>query len=195
MSVFILLSSVTFLVLLDVWDLQSTESTANTALLSDRINTRVSITATSSTGACDAYSVNISNPGKTYISDFSETDVIADYQDVGGGREYRRLSYVTGAVGDNEWALNSITPDSLDPQHLEPRRNDHHRPQGESQCLRLSLRVRRVRYSIRCDRQRLFRVLKQEPAPRDVSRRNLKGARTVFLGTRNRQAAGMIKGI
>lgn len=120
MSVFILLSSVTFLVLLDVWDLQSTESTVNTALLTDRINTRVSITATSSTGACDAYSVNISNPGKTYISDFSETDVIADYQDGGGSMVHQRLSYVTGAVGDNEWALNSIAPDSLDPNTWNP---------------------------------------------------------------------------
>ena len=120
MSLLIVLSSVTFLVLLDVWDLHNTESAANTALITERINTRVSITATSSEGGCDVYTVTISNPGKTYISDFSEIDVIADYQDGGGSRVYQRLSYVTGAVGDNEWALNSITPDTRDPNTWNP---------------------------------------------------------------------------
>ncbi len=120
MSLLIVLSSVTFLVLLDVWDLQSTEAADNTALLTDRINTRVSITATSAEGSCAIYTVAISNPGKTYISDFSEIDVIADYEDGDGSRVYRRLGYVTGAVGDNEWALKSITPDTRDPNTWNP---------------------------------------------------------------------------
>ena len=120
MSLFIVLSGVTFLVLLDVWDLQSTESAQNAALLTDRINTRVSITATSSQGNCDVYTVDISNPGKTSVSDFSIMDVIADYEDGGGSRVYRRLGYVTGAVGDNEWALKSITPDTRDPNTWNP---------------------------------------------------------------------------
>lgn len=120
MSLLILLSGVTFLVLLDVWDLQSTESAVNSALLTDRINTRVSITATSSESDCGIYTVDISNPGKTYISDFSEIDVIADYQDGSGNRVYRRLGYVTGAVGDNEWALKSISPDTRDPNTWNP---------------------------------------------------------------------------
>ena len=120
MSLFIVLSSLTFLVLLDVWDLQSNESVENAALLTDRINTRVSITATSAEGNCGIYTVDMSNPGKTYISDFSEMDVIADYQDGGGSRVHRRLGYVTGAVGDNEWALKSITPDTRDPNTWNP---------------------------------------------------------------------------
>ena len=121
MSLFIVLSGVTFLVLLDVWDLQSTESTANAALLTDRINTRVSITSSTAVAGCGTYTVDISNEGKTSVSDFSEMDVIADYQDDGGGRVYRRLDYVTGAVGDNEWALNSITPDTRDPNTWNPQ--------------------------------------------------------------------------
>ena len=121
MSLFIVLSSVTFLVLLDVWDLQSTESADNAALLTDRINTRVSITTTTAEANCGVYTVTISNPGKTSVSDFSKMDMIADYQDGGGVRVYRRLDYVTGAVGDNEWALKSITPDTRDPGNWNPR--------------------------------------------------------------------------
>ena len=120
MFLFIMLSSVTFLFLLDVWDVQSAESLDNTALLTDRINTRLSITSTAGQSNCGTYTVAVSNPGKTTILDFSKMDVIADYQDTGGARIYRRLDYVTGAVGDNEWAVNSITPDTRDPNSWNP---------------------------------------------------------------------------
>lgn len=120
MSLFIILSSVTFLVLLDVWDVQSTESIDIAALLTDRINTRVSIVSTTAISDCDTYTVDISNPGKTSMTDFSKMDVIADYPDGGGTMYSRRLDYVTEAVGDNEWALNSITPDTRDPNTWNP---------------------------------------------------------------------------
>lgn len=120
MSLLILLSSVTFLVLLNVWDFQSTESMNNAALLTDRINTRLSIDSTASEAGCGTFTVTITNPGKTSISDFSEMDMIADYLDGGGARVYRRLGYVTGAVGDNQWALKSLTPDTRDPNTWNP---------------------------------------------------------------------------
>lgn len=122
MSLFILLSSVTFLVLLDVWDLQSTEAMVNADLLTDRINTRVSITSTTAgEPTCGVFTIAISNSGKTPVSDFSEMDLIADYQDSGGNRVHRRLDYVTGAVGDNQWALQSITPDTRNPNTWDPQ--------------------------------------------------------------------------
>ncbi|PKB64954.1 MAG: hypothetical protein BZY80_01165 [SAR202 cluster bacterium Io17-Chloro-G2] len=120
MGLFIVLSSVTFLVLLDVWDLQSSESIDNAALLTERINTRVSIINTTAESGCDTYTIDLTNPGKTSIADFSKLDVIADYPDVGGNRVYRRLDYVTSAVSDNEWALNSIAPDTRDPNAWNP---------------------------------------------------------------------------
>ncbi len=120
MSLFIVLSSVTFLVMLDVWNLQSTESSTNAALIADNLNTRVSITSTASSGGCGTYTVGVSNPDKTHITDFSKVYVIVDYQDGGGGEVHQRLDYVTGAVGDNEWALNSITPDIRDPNAWNP---------------------------------------------------------------------------
>ena len=120
MSLFMVLSSVTFFVMLDVWNLQSTESSINASLIADNLNTRISITSTASSGGCGTYTVGISNPGKTDIIDFSKVDVIVDYQDGGGSEVHQRLDYVTGAVGDNEWALNSITPDTRDPNAWNP---------------------------------------------------------------------------
>ena len=120
MAMFIVLSSVTFLALFDVWDIQSTEATDNAAVLTDRINTRISITSTVQVANCDTSTLGISNPGKTACSDLSKLDLIVDYQDSGGARIYRRLDYVTGAVDDNQWALDSITPDTLSPNSWNP---------------------------------------------------------------------------
>lgn len=120
MSLFIMLSSVTFLVLLNVWDIQSTESIDNAALLTQRLDTRVSITSTTAEGDCGTYTVNIENPGNTSMTDFLDLDVIADYENGGGSRFYRRLDHVTGAVGDNEWAVKSITPDTRGPNTWNP---------------------------------------------------------------------------
>lgn len=78
MSLFMVLSSVTFFVMLDVWNLQSTESSINASLIADNLNTRISITSTASSGGCGTYTVGISNPGKTDITDFSKVDVIVD---------------------------------------------------------------------------------------------------------------------
>lgn len=122
MTLFIMVSGATFLALLEVWDLQSTNAGAATLRRMDRLNTRVSVTATAESGAnCDTFTASVSNPGKTSIGDFAAMDLIADYTGGDSDRVAARLDYVSGAVAANQWRVSGIAPDTRDPNTWNPR--------------------------------------------------------------------------
>lgn len=122
MTLFIMVSGVTFLALLDVWESQSSDAGHATVRRMDQLNTRVSITATDKSGSnCDTFTATVSNPGETSMGDFAQMDLIADYTGAGSGGVVVRLEYVSGAVAANQWRVSGIVPDTRDPGAWNPR--------------------------------------------------------------------------
>ena len=121
LTLFMMVTVVTFLALLNVWELQSTEASAVTLRRVERLNTRVSITATAPTGAgCDTYTATVSNPGDTAIGDFTGMDLIINYTDTDSDMVSARLDHVSGAVAANQWRVSGIAPDTRDQNSWNP---------------------------------------------------------------------------
>ena len=122
MTLFILVSGVTFLALLDVWEFQSTDAGAATLRQMDQLNTRLRVTGTAASGAgCDTFTATVTNPGETSIEDFGKMDLIADYTGTGSDKVAARLAYISGALAANQWRVSSIAPDTRDPNTWNPR--------------------------------------------------------------------------
>jgi hypothetical protein len=121
LTLFIMLTGVTFLALLDVWEVRSTEASVVTLRRVERLNTMVSVTATAPSGSgYDTFTATVSNPGETAIGDFTQMDLIADYTDTNSDRVSARLDHVSGVVAANQWMVSSIAPDTRDPNSWNP---------------------------------------------------------------------------
>ena len=64
--------------------------------------------------------VEFKNTGFTTIFDFSQMDFIVEYLDSLDNGVITRLTYTTGALGNNEWTKTSIVPDGFQPDAWDP---------------------------------------------------------------------------
>ena len=68
-----------------------------------------------SSPAMGELTVELKNTGFTTVFDFSEMDFFVEYLDSSGNEVISRLTYTTGALGNNEWTKTSISPDGFQP--------------------------------------------------------------------------------
>tara|TARA_Y100000758_G_scaffold200808_1_gene143444 strand:- start:85 stop:579 length:495 start_codon:yes stop_codon:yes gene_type:complete len=73
-----------------------------------------------SSAAVGELTVELKNTGFTTIFDFSQMDFIVEYLDSLDNEVITRLTYTTGALGNNEWTKTSISPDGFQPNTWDP---------------------------------------------------------------------------
>jgi hypothetical protein len=73
-----------------------------------------------SSAAVGELTVELKNTGFTTIFDFSKMDFIVEYLDSADNKIITRLTYTTGALGNNEWTKTSISPDGFQPDAWDP---------------------------------------------------------------------------
>ena len=96
-------------------------------------NISISSTSTGDTGGGTTLTLVVDNPGAiSYIGndfngDFSHMDVLAEYTNVTGSQEVKRLSYVckalcgtSGSPSGNEWTITGLSPDTFNPKIWDP---------------------------------------------------------------------------
>jgi hypothetical protein len=111
LSLFLLVTSVVFLFLVDSW----TDQSLNTALAMNRHLARVESaiafrsTAQDQPAVCDTYTAQVENTGEVTVTDFSEADVLVEYTDAGSSEVATRLAYT------DDWSVTGVAPDTRDP--------------------------------------------------------------------------------
>ncbi len=115
-ATFLLLSSLTFLFLTEVWSEHSSLIQANTAQQVEYTNTSIAIQS-DNIGmdlGCNTVIAPVDNTGQTSVSSFSDMDLLTDYTDASSGNVVNHLEYIT------DWALPSMSPDTRDPNQWNP---------------------------------------------------------------------------
>jgi len=84
----------------------------------DRTRTNLEFVSTSET--VGDLTVVLKNTGFTPVYDFSQMDFIVEYVDSVDNLVITRLTYTTGALGNNEWKKTSISPDGFQPNAWDP---------------------------------------------------------------------------
>ena len=84
----------------------------------ERARTNFTMDSASSDGT--NVTVVITNTGTTSVLDFGQMDFIVIYTDTGNSQVIARLTYTTGALGDNQWKKTSISPDGFEPNKWNP---------------------------------------------------------------------------
>ena len=64
--------------------------------------------------------VDVENTGSVSISDYAHMDVIVEYRSIYGSTQYKRLTYVDGTPGNNQWTDRYITPDRFQSGMWDP---------------------------------------------------------------------------
>lgn len=115
-ATFLLLASLTFLFLTEVWSDQSRLIQANTAQQVEYTNTSISIQPDNIAMdlGCNTLTAPVDNTGQTLVASFSEMDLLADYTDASTNQVVNHLEYTT------DWTLASLSPDTRDPNQWNP---------------------------------------------------------------------------
>ena len=115
-AIFLLLSSLTFLFLTEVWSEHSRLIQANTAQHVENTNTSIAIQS-DNLGmdlGCNTITAPVDNAGQTSIASFSEMDLLADYTGTSSEKVVNHLEYTT------DWTLASLDPDTRNPNQWNP---------------------------------------------------------------------------
>ena len=115
-AAFLLLSSLTFLFLTEVWSDQSRLIQAGTAQQVQQVNTAISIQSDNLTMdlGCNTLTAPVDNTGQSSVTKFSEMGVLADYTNTSSAPIANHLEYTT------DWTLASLSPDTRDPAQWNP---------------------------------------------------------------------------
>ena len=110
MALFLAVTSVVFLFLIDSW----TDHSIDTALALNRnlegVESAISIDSTIENGVtCTSYTAQVDNTGEVTIDDSSKMDLLVQYTNTSDNKVAARLSHGTA------WSVASIVPDSRDP--------------------------------------------------------------------------------
>ena len=114
---------------LDTGTTQATALRQASELRADRLGTLISITSVTSLDSGDGtnLTVVVKNTGAVSVSKFTDMDVLVQYTTPPGDLAIKRLSYVTGTSGNDEWSLCSgdplvcsISPDVFNPNIWDP---------------------------------------------------------------------------
>ena len=110
-AAFLLLSSLTFLFLTEVWSDQSRLIQAGTAQQVQQVRTALSIQSGNLTMdlGCNTLTAPVDNTGETSVTDFSEAGLLADYTNTSSSPVANHLEYT------DDWAVASLSPDTRDP--------------------------------------------------------------------------------
>ena len=81
---------------------------------------RTNLDIISAWGGGGTLTVQVKNTGLTSVFDYPHMDFIVDYTDSSNNQAIARLTYTTGALGDNQWKKTSITPDTFQPNAWDP---------------------------------------------------------------------------
>ena len=110
-ATFLLLSSLTFLFLTEVWSDHSRLIQASTAQQVEQVNTFIAIRSDEVTMdlGCNTLTAPVDNDGQTSVAHFTEMDLLADYTDTSTNQVANHLEYTT------DWTLASLSPDTRDP--------------------------------------------------------------------------------
>ena len=115
-ATFLLLSSLTFLFLTEMWSDQSRLIQASIAQQVEHTNTSIAIQS-DNLGmdlGCNTLTAPVDNTGQTSVARFSEMDLLADYTDTSSAKVVNHLEYTT------DWTLGSLNPDTRDPNQWNP---------------------------------------------------------------------------
>jgi archaellum component FlaF (FlaF/FlaG flagellin family) len=98
----------------------------------EQARTQLTITGTTRVSAGLLLDVDLLNNGNTRVADFSQMDVVLEYEVSGGGGStvIVWLPYTAGPVADNTWVVSAIVDDTYDPGVLNP---------GETMQMRIQL--------------------------------------------------------
>ena len=115
-ATFLLLASLTFLLIREVWSDQSRLIQANTAQQVEYTNTSISIQPDNIAMdlGCNTLTAPVDNTSQTLVTSFSEMDLLADYTDASTNQVVNHLEYIT------DWTLASLSPDTRDPNQWNP---------------------------------------------------------------------------
>ncbi|MBI4311450.1 MAG: hypothetical protein HY681_06680, partial [Chloroflexi bacterium] len=91
---------------------ETTDAGRNTAM------SLSSVTVTAGGGRVDA---NLTNTGAKVIRLYGKVDLVVDYTDGSSVRRIKRLPYHASPQGANEWTYTGISPDSRNPDLLDPQ--------------------------------------------------------------------------
>ena len=97
-----------------------TTSAATQTIDSTGERARTNMEYVDSSAAVGELTVELKNTGFTTIFDFSQMDFIVEYLDSLDNEVITRLTYTTGALGNNEWTKTSISPDGFQPNTWDP---------------------------------------------------------------------------
>ena len=115
-ATFLLLSSLTFLFLTEVWSDQNSLIQASMAQQVEFTNTSIAIQSDNIAMdlGCNTLTAPVDNTGQISVADFSEMDLLADYTDTSSNRVVNHLEFTT------DWTLASLSPDTRDPNQWNP---------------------------------------------------------------------------
>ena len=114
---------------LDTGTTQAVSLSQTSGLRAERLGTLISITSANpvTTGGGTNVTVVVKNTGAVSVSKFPDMDVLVRYTLETGDLATKRLSYVTGTAGTDEWSLCSggpmvcsISPDAFNPNIWDP---------------------------------------------------------------------------
>ncbi|MBQ10973.1 MAG: hypothetical protein CMJ45_05425 [Planctomyces sp.] len=97
-----------------------TTSAATETIDSTGDRARTNMEFVDSSAAFGELTVELKNTGFTTVFDFSQMDFIVEYLDSSDNEVITRLTYTTGALGNNEWTKTSISPDGFQPNAWDP---------------------------------------------------------------------------
>ena len=109
---FLLLTSTTFLILLDMWTDHSLLSAEAGRRQVQMMDTSITINSAADDDTelnCDLFSVQVANTGSVDLPDFTELDFLVSYTDASGSPVNSYLEYPA------DWSLASLIPDDRDP--------------------------------------------------------------------------------
>ena len=114
-ALFLLLATATFLLQIDLWTTYSLEGKATANRRAERLHTNMDITSvTQSATGCGTFSATVGNAGRTSVSDFTQMDVLIDYND---GADAKVVSYLTNEA---DWSVTALSPDTYDKNIWKP---------------------------------------------------------------------------
>jgi len=115
-ATFLLLSSLTFLFLTEVWSDHSRLIQAHTARQAEYTNTSIAIQSDNLRIdlGCNTVTAPVDNTGQTSVANFSKMELLADYTDTSSAKVVNHLEYIT------DWVLPSLSPDTRDPNQWNP---------------------------------------------------------------------------
>ena len=115
-ATFLLLSSLAFLFLTEIWTDQNRLIQASTARQVEHTNTSIAIQSgnLSMDLGCNTLTAPVDNTGQTSVASFSKMELLVDYTDLSPARVVNHLEFTTG------WTLASLSPDTRNPNQWNP---------------------------------------------------------------------------